>query len=127
MWGVAATLTATLLLYLITRIWLDNPLRDQLRERRIEQECKRLLAAFRQMSGEMPADDLDAVLLVEDAAKRAQAKDPSTAVHRLIDSGLIAPLSGQQTPDYIRMTPAGLGAALPSEPKRPWWRRLFGE
>jgi hypothetical protein len=59
------------------------------------------------MAREMPAKDVDAILLVEDAAKRAHVIDPTAAVHRLTDRGLITPASGQSPPAYVRLTRAG--------------------
>jgi len=62
------------------------------------------------MARESPGDDLDAVLVVEYAARRANVKDPTAAEHRLLERGLIAAHSAQPTPVYIRLTRAGLDA-----------------
>jgi hypothetical protein len=111
------------ILYLIRTYWRDNPVRRWLQNRRIEKECKRLLWTFRLMGG----DYLDRPLLVEDAAKQASVKEPSAAVHRLLDRGLIVPHSGQPTPAYIRMTLAGVRSAPPpSTERRSRWSRIFG-
>jgi len=98
------------ILYLIRLYWPDSGVRRRLLDRQTQREGERLLGALREMARENPADDLDAVLLVEDGARRANVKDPSRAVHLLIDRDLIAAHSAQPTPVYIRLTRAGLDA-----------------
>jgi hypothetical protein len=85
--GVIVGLILAGITYLIRVYWRDNPIRRRLRNRRIEEECNRLLWTFRLMGG----DDLNQPLLVEKAAKRATVDDPSAAIARLIDREQIVP------------------------------------
>ena len=105
---VVGTLIAGGIVYLIRLYWPDSRIRRRLLDRRTRRESERLLRAFREMGREAPGDALDAILLVEDAARRANVKDPAAAEHHLLDRGLIAAHSAQPTPMYVRLTRPGL-------------------
>jgi hypothetical protein len=114
--GVLSTIIGGLILAALLYVIRRYP--RYRREGQAEQEDKRLLWAFRELSG----DDVHAALPIEKAAERAQLEDPSAAVDRLKSGGLIVPFGPPDyRPDLVRITLAGLRAAPPPSLERRWW------
>ena len=110
LWTVAATVVGGLiltgLLYLIDRVWQDNPVRRWWGRRRAEAEARRLLAEFRRRAGGNP----DYTIAIEKAAQWVGVDDPGPGVALLKEQELVVGAEAGTRSIYVRLTPKGLRA-----------------
>jgi hypothetical protein len=104
--GVIATVIATFIVALIYRVWADNPVRRWRGRKRAENDARLLLKEFQRRAN----GNLDYVIAIEGAARRAGVDDPGPAVALLKERGLVEGTEAGTRPIYVRLTPKVLRA-----------------
>lgn len=108
--GVLSTVVGGLILagvlYLIGRVWQDNPITRRRDRRQTEADARRLLKEFQRRADR----DHNYIVATHWAARHAGVEDPGPAVAMLKEWGLIEDTEQGAVEMFVRVTPEGLRA-----------------